>query len=59
MIDPTWLTVPGLALLVLAGLGAFRWLGQLQKKVSELAERLSHLEGWRAGHDDDRDDGGS
>jgi len=39
-----WLYVPGVVI-VLGGVLIFRWLGALTRKVSDLAERVAHLEG--------------
>ena len=43
----SWLIyVPG-AVIVLAGVAAFRWLTALQHRVNDHAERIAHLEGER------------
>ena len=50
---PTWiLYVPGVVI-VLGGIAVARWLGSLERRVSNHAERLANLEGRRAERDRD------
>jgi hypothetical protein len=44
---PVWVTYPLLFGFVVAGAVLFRWVGRLQRRANDHAERIAHLEGQR------------
>lgn len=42
-----WIGYPGLFLIITALVVLFRWMGLMQRRVNQQAERIAHLEGQR------------